>query len=160
MCVHAKSLQPCPTLCDPVDCSLGPLSMGILQARMLQWVAAEDPPLGDLPHPESNPHLFYFLHWQAASLPLVSPGKPMFLLLVPFYSFIYSSISSYVVYVFYFFLFSSDLRGICHSYIWQWLHPLWILLSFLKNGCAFLGIICPLNEKESQWNKLVTSLDS
>ena len=38
---------------------LAPLSMGILQAIMLQWVAAEDPPPGDLPHPGSNPHLLF-----------------------------------------------------------------------------------------------------
>ena len=30
----------CPTLCDPMDCSLPrPLSMEILQARILEWVA-------------------------------------------------------------------------------------------------------------------------
>ena len=37
----AKSLQSCPTLCDPIDgsppCSPVP---GILQARILEWVAA------------------------------------------------------------------------------------------------------------------------
>ena len=36
----AKSLQSCPTLCDPIDgsppCSPVP---GILQARILEWVA-------------------------------------------------------------------------------------------------------------------------
>ena len=36
----AKSLQSCPTLCDPVDGSLpGSLVSGILQARTLEWVA-------------------------------------------------------------------------------------------------------------------------
>ena len=36
----AKSLQSCPTLCDPVDGSLpGSLVLGILQARTLEWVA-------------------------------------------------------------------------------------------------------------------------
>ena len=36
----AKSLQPCPTLCDPIDGSpLGPSVPGILQARTLEWVA-------------------------------------------------------------------------------------------------------------------------
>ena len=36
----AKSLQPCPTLCDPVDGSpLGSSVPGILQARILEWVA-------------------------------------------------------------------------------------------------------------------------
>ena len=35
----AKSLQLCPTLCDPIDGSpLGPAVPGILQARTLEWV--------------------------------------------------------------------------------------------------------------------------
>ena len=38
--VCAQSLQSCPTLCDPVDCTLPGLSVhGILQARILEWVA-------------------------------------------------------------------------------------------------------------------------
>ena len=36
----AKSLQSCPTLCDPIDGSpLGSSVPGILQARILEWVA-------------------------------------------------------------------------------------------------------------------------
>ena len=36
----AKSLQSCPTLCDPTDGSLlGSPIPGILQARTLEWVA-------------------------------------------------------------------------------------------------------------------------
>ena len=36
----AKSLQSCPTLCDPIDGSPpGSLVPGILQARVLEWVA-------------------------------------------------------------------------------------------------------------------------
>ena len=36
----AKSLQSCPTLCDPIDSSpLGSSVSGILQARILEWVA-------------------------------------------------------------------------------------------------------------------------
>ena len=39
-CVHVKSLQLCPTLCDPVDCSPPGSSVhGILQARILEWIA-------------------------------------------------------------------------------------------------------------------------
>ena len=41
MCTYAaaKSLQLCPTLCDPVDGSpLGSPAPGILQARTLEWV--------------------------------------------------------------------------------------------------------------------------
>ena len=35
-----RSLQSCPTLCDPVDCSpAGSSVQGILQARVLEWVA-------------------------------------------------------------------------------------------------------------------------
>ena len=38
-CMRAKSLQLCPTLCDPVDQSLPASSVhGILQARILEWV--------------------------------------------------------------------------------------------------------------------------
>ena len=36
----AKSLQSCPTLCDPIDSSSpGSIVPGILQARVLEWVA-------------------------------------------------------------------------------------------------------------------------
>ena len=36
----AKSLQSCPTLCDPIDGSPpGPTVPEILQARILEWVA-------------------------------------------------------------------------------------------------------------------------
>ena len=36
----AKLLQSCPTLCDPMDCSLSGSSIhGILQAKILEWVA-------------------------------------------------------------------------------------------------------------------------
>ena len=36
----AKSLQSCPTLCDPIDGSPpGSPVLGILQARILEWVA-------------------------------------------------------------------------------------------------------------------------
>ena len=36
----AKSLQSCPTLCDPKDCSLPGFSVhGILQARTMEWAA-------------------------------------------------------------------------------------------------------------------------
>ena len=39
-CVCAQSFQSCPTLCDPMDYSLlGSSVRGILQARILEWVA-------------------------------------------------------------------------------------------------------------------------
>ena len=39
-CMHAKSLQSCLTLCDPVDSSPPGSSVhGIPQARIMEWVA-------------------------------------------------------------------------------------------------------------------------
>ena len=39
-CVRGKSLQSCPTLCNPMDYSLAGSSVhGILQAGILEWVA-------------------------------------------------------------------------------------------------------------------------
>ena len=55
-CVQAKSLQSCPTLCDPMDCCpTGSSVHGFSQARVLQWVPFLSP--GDLPDPgvESSP---------------------------------------------------------------------------------------------------------
>ena len=39
-CMHAKLLQSCLTLCDPMDCTPPGSSVhGIHQARLLEWVA-------------------------------------------------------------------------------------------------------------------------
>ena len=47
--MHSKSLQSCPTLCDPIDYSPSSSSLhGILQTRILKWVPF--PSAGDLPH--------------------------------------------------------------------------------------------------------------
>ena len=70
--MKALVAQLCPTLWDPVDCSPPVSSVhGILQARILAWVAI--PFSGDLPDPEGelgSPAL------QADSLLSESPGKP------------------------------------------------------------------------------------
>ena len=74
MCVHAKLLQSCLTLCNPMDCSLPGSSVhGILQARILEWVAMASSRGSSQP---SNLFLLDLLHWQVGSLPLVPPGKP------------------------------------------------------------------------------------
>ena len=53
-CIHARPLQSCLTLCDPMECSPPGSSVhGILQARTLEWVAC--PPPGDLPDPVIKP---------------------------------------------------------------------------------------------------------
>ena len=76
MGVPAMLPQSCPTLCDPMDCSLPSSSVhGILQPRILERVAG--PSSGDLPDSGmESVSLLSNLHWQAGSLPLVSPGKP------------------------------------------------------------------------------------
>ena len=133
MCIRAKLLQSCPTLCDPMDCSLPsssvhgihqarilecvvipffssyhqqhlgspkhymcaqllshvqlfatpwtatsqtPLSMGILQARILERIAMPSlpcPPPGDLPNPGIE---LRSLALQVDSLLTEPPGKP------------------------------------------------------------------------------------
>ena len=62
--------QSCPTLCDPMDYS-PPGSSGILQARILEWVAISFS--GDLPNPGIEPRSPAL---QADSLPFEPPGKP------------------------------------------------------------------------------------
>ena len=59
-CMHATSLQSCLTLCNPMDCSLPGSSVhGILQARVLEWVALLH---GIFPNQGSNLHLLCLLH--------------------------------------------------------------------------------------------------
>ena len=50
----AKSLQSCPSLCNPADCSSqAPLSMGF--SRQEYWSELPCPPPGDLPNPGIKP---------------------------------------------------------------------------------------------------------
>ena len=67
--------QSCPTLCDPMDCSPPNSSVhGILQARILEWVAM--PSSRGSSRPRDRTHIsLCLLHWQADSLPLLPPGK-------------------------------------------------------------------------------------
>ena len=52
--VRVLVTQSCPILCNPMTVALqSPLSMVILQARILEWVAMASP--GDLPDPEIEP---------------------------------------------------------------------------------------------------------
>ena len=74
-CVHAKSIQLSPTLCDPADCSQPGSSIhGILQARILEWVVM--PPPRDLPNPGIEPTSPVSPALQADALPLNHQGSP------------------------------------------------------------------------------------
>ena len=66
-----------PTLCDPMDHSLpGSFVHGILQARILEWVAM--PSSRDLPNPRIEPRSPTL---QADSLPSEPPGKHLAVLM-------------------------------------------------------------------------------
>ena len=63
--MHAKLLQLCPALCDPIDCSLPGSSVhGILQARILEWVTMPFS-RGIFLTEGWKPRLLPLLHWQA-----------------------------------------------------------------------------------------------
>ena len=51
------------------------LSMGF--SRQEHWSGLPCPPPGDLPNSGIEPHLLCLLHWQAGSLPLAPPRKPL-----------------------------------------------------------------------------------
>ena len=73
----AKSLQSCPSLATlwSIVYSLSGSSVhGIVQARILEWVAISSS-RGIFPTQGLNPRLLRLLHWQAGSLPLAPPGK-------------------------------------------------------------------------------------
>ena len=73
--VHAKSLQLCPTLCNPMDCSLSGSSVhGILQAKVLEWVAISSS-RGSY-WPMIKPALCVAPVLQADSFPLSHQGSP------------------------------------------------------------------------------------
>ena len=70
LCMCAKSLQSCLMLCDPLDCSPpGSSVCGILQARILEWVAMPSSQGSSQPRNRTL-CLLCLLRWQAGSLPL------------------------------------------------------------------------------------------
>ena len=57
--------------CEPMDCSAPGFSVhGILQARVLEWVAVSGEDPGDLPDPGIDLHLLQLLHSRQILLPL------------------------------------------------------------------------------------------
>ena len=76
VCVHALLYPTLETLRSVAY--QDPLSMGILQPRILEWVAIFLLQ-GIFLIQGSNPWLLHLLHWQAGSLPLAPSGKPIVL---------------------------------------------------------------------------------
>ena len=74
----ANYFHSCLTLCDPTDYSPPGSSVhGILQARILEWIAILVLQ-GVFLIQGLNLCLLYLLHWRAGSSSLVPPGKPIF----------------------------------------------------------------------------------
>ena len=76
-CVHTCA-HSCPTLFDPIDCSLPGSSVhGISEARILECQLGFQFFLwGIFPTQGSSLYLLSLLHWLASPLPLAPPGKP------------------------------------------------------------------------------------
>ena len=73
-----QSLQSCPTLCDPRDCSpQAPLSVGF--SRHEYWSGLPCPPPGDLPDSGMEPKSPVCPALQTDALPLSSQGSPQFI---------------------------------------------------------------------------------
>ena len=70
-CMHAKSLELRPTLCDPMDCSLpGSSVYGILQARILEWGAIHFTRRSSQPRDRTQvlhyrQILYHLRHWES-----------------------------------------------------------------------------------------------
>ena len=65
--MHAKLSQPCLTLCDPIDCSSPDSSAhGILQTRVLEWVAM--PSSKGSSQPRAEPRSLGHLHCRQSLL--------------------------------------------------------------------------------------------
>ena len=85
-CMHAKLLQLCPTLCNPMDCSLPGSSVrgdspgkntGVGRHAILQRIFQIQ---------RTNLHLLRVLYWQAGSFPLVPPGKTLLFISKPLFT--------------------------------------------------------------------------
>ena len=67
-CVHAKSLQSCLTLCDPMTVAhQASLCLGL--SRQEYWSGLPCPPPGGLPTQGTNWHLLHLLQWHCLGSP-------------------------------------------------------------------------------------------
>ena len=82
MLCSAKLLQSCPTLSDPMDCSSpGSFVHGVLQARILEWVAM--PSSREIfPTQGSNPWLLQLM--LCRPITAEPPGKPILIYILPY----------------------------------------------------------------------------
>ena len=91
--VKVKVVQLCPTLCNPMDCSLPGYSVhGIFQARVVEWVAisfsrgSSQPRGSNLGLPHCRQTLYRLSHQEALvspKIPLFSASRPLLILSHP-----------------------------------------------------------------------------
>ena len=74
-CMGTKSLQSCPTLCNPMDCSPRSSSVHSSPGKNI-GVGSHGLLQGIFPTQGLNSDLLCLLHWQVGSLQLAPPGKP------------------------------------------------------------------------------------
>ena len=137
----AKSLQSCLTLCDPVDCCPpGPSVHGILQARILEWVAMLFSRGSSWPRD--------WTHISYVSLPLAPPGKPWLehsTLLFHFY-FYHDCLLLPILSHFFTFLFGSITP--------QYVQRQWICYRLTHSSVAkTIQCLLPDNPLWGQWNQ-------
>ena len=74
--VRAKSLHLCLTVCDPTDCSLPGSSVhGVLQARILEWVAMSSSKVF-FSHTQWPPFIFFIQHLTYCTICQHYPSSP------------------------------------------------------------------------------------
>ena len=135
MCVLVVQL--CPTLCDPMDCSLpGSSVCRILQARILEWVAVPFPE--DLPDPEIEPDIAgrFFTIWATRKKNSLSE-----------HVLVWNKKESNFYSMVHFYQWYSEVELITTGFVQTWYH-LWIqkslprliisLLAYTKELCLFL----------------------
>ena len=77
---HAKLLQSCPTLCDPMDRSPPGSSVLLGFAQQECWIGLLCPPPGDLPNPGIESMSLKSLALAGGFLPLAPSGKPHYII--------------------------------------------------------------------------------
>ena len=75
ICMPCSVSQSCPTLCDPMDCSLPGSSVhGVSKARILEWIAISSSRGSS--HPGIKPRSS---EWAGSFFTTKLPGKPIYL---------------------------------------------------------------------------------
>ena len=145
-------VQLCLTVCDPMNCShQPPMCMGILQARILEWVTM--PSSRRSSWLRDRTRLLCPLHWQAGSLPLrhlepshmhdfIQMGQSVcwifFSVHCIFLLFLFACWFYPSSFLSHFIIISSDLDNACedpHSFSHFFFYKMWLFSTYSSAGC-------------------------